>query len=110
VLVKRLMHSNCSSAAGCRLTLTPCPLLLLLVGPARCACGSFAGGRSAWERHLGSRCKKFTKHVVINSLEMQLKVGMLVNSQLQQAVTKLQTTCCLVCRRDTSFAQGGGWV
>jgi hypothetical protein len=49
-------------------------LLLLLLVPARCACGSFAGGRSAWERHLGSRCKKFTKHVVIDSLEMQLKV------------------------------------
>jgi hypothetical protein len=50
-------------------------VLLLLLVRARCACGSFAGGRSAWERHLGSRCKKFTKHVVIDSLEMQLKVG-----------------------------------
>jgi hypothetical protein len=50
-------------------------VLLLLLLRARCACGSFAGGRSAWERHLGSRCKKFTKHVVIDSLEMQLKVG-----------------------------------
>lgn len=56
------------------------PLLLpgtmptvLRPGCFRCACGMFVGGRSAWERHLGSRAKKFTQHLVIDSVEMHLK-------------------------------------